>query len=165
MKVPVCEICAYTNNLCKPCKDRYAAGEITDADIHLSRILYSMAKHKEMGEISIARTITVNKLLLILVEDNPGILIGKAGKNIKRISQELGYSVRVINSRKAPREMIADLLWPIPVLGVNEVFSGGEEYVKIRLPHTYARRLPFDNDTLTKGAGRLFSKNAKIVFE
>ena len=165
MELPVCEICAYTNNLCKNCKDKFKSGKINEIDIELSRILYSLAKHKNMDDVIVKRTINVDGLVVILVDSNPGILIGKQGRTIKRISQELGYKIRVINNKKNHKDQLSDLFWPIPILGVNDVFTPNEEYIKVRLPRNYAKRLPFSLDTLHQAASRLLDKKVKVIFE
>ncbi len=165
MKLPVCEICAYTNNLCQECKRKLKTGEITEADVELSRILYSLAKHRNLKDLVVDRTIYVDNLLLILVEDNPGLLIGRKGITIKRISEEIGYKIRVIHSRKPLKDQLLDLVWPIPITGVNEVFSSEGDYLKIRIPKQYANRLPFPKEIIERAASKLAGKESRIVFE
>ena len=90
MKTELCSFCLKSGMLCQKCSAKVKAGEITDLDLRIARLLLNMEdKYPTLQNVCFYKAVEVEKTLAILVGhgDVPRLL-GYGGKIIKALSDE-----------------------------------------------------------------------------
>ena len=98
MKTELCSFCLKSGILCQKCSAKVKAGEISQIDLKIARLLLSMEeKYISLQNVCFYKAIEAEKTLAIIVGhgDLPKLL-GYSGKIIKAISDEVGKNVRVL---------------------------------------------------------------------
>ncbi len=165
MKTPVCEICAKTGEICKSCNRLITSGQITRLDAKISHALYQINEKRNISTAGFIRSVELEHLIVIFTDTDPGILIGKGGMVSKELTLALGKKIRIAFSSPDVKRSIEDVIAPVPLLGINKMYSSGGEYYKIRLPRGYERTLPLDAGSLQKLSSALLGMQATVVFE
>ena len=165
MKTPVCESCIETNSLCQGCQQKLDSGELSEIDLTLSRVLYQHRADLPSGEnVGFQKTMPLGDLLLVFTE-TPAALIGRGGKIVNALGKEVNKKIKVIDVNSGAQEQFSEVLLPAKLLGVNQVFKGGETEYRIRVSRKDAMRLPVTLSELNTVAEKLFGKKATVVFE
>jgi len=69
MKLPICQIDAQTNTLCRKCKALYREGKISDLDIELSKLFVDLSKsNKNMKNIAFYSSIELKDMVVIVTK-------------------------------------------------------------------------------------------------
>ncbi|MCX6767948.1 MAG: hypothetical protein NTY90_04460 [Candidatus Micrarchaeota archaeon] len=165
MKTPVCEIDAKSGFLCPACQDRLSRGELTEADVEVSRILHKYLEQFSLGAVEVGKAIDCGKTLVILTESDAGLLIGRGGKVASVIAKDYGKPVKIIQRTADLRKMVEELILPVRVLGINEVFKGGEKAWRVRIKRSDALRLPMQLSSIEKVLAQLTDQKTTIAFE
>lgn len=151
--------------LCGACQEKLDKGKITKDDLDVSRFLFGMSeKVRSLKDIELKKVVNSNMLILISGKGDAARLVGKGGAVVKTLAKKLGKSVKVLEESDF-RNFMENLFQPIPIHGINTVYSGGMESYKIRVPISFKNRLPFSNDIFSDIVNSIFGKNAEIVFE
>ena len=107
-----------------------------------------------------SKSVADERYMLILADKrNSGILIGRGGKNAKRLSIMLGKEVRVIEQTDDERKFIEKMI-SAPVLGINKIY-GKKEFYKVRMERRFKQRVEALAPLLTKA----LNKEVTLVFE
>lgn len=166
-KAPVCGVCLKSDILCQGCERKLKEGKISPKDIEVSRILFKLAhKHPGLDKVNFKRTIESGKFTVLVV--GPGeikLIVGRGGNIIKQLQRQLGTKIRVIEEGASPRKLAQDILTPAKVLGINILYTQGQEEYRIRVPSAHLRKLPASIDALQDLLAKLTNRNMKIVFE
>jgi transcription antitermination factor NusA-like protein len=163
MKGPICETCAKSGFLCQGCESRLAKGEISQADIEATRLLYELEANQTIPETEFERSIELDGLLLLLVRGRVAALIGKGGRVVRMLSEKLGRKVRIIGAGDE-RTMIRDLVFPARIFGMNVLHTKeGEEYTVV-IPEEDRKKLVISEESLKKAVSVLSSKKINISF-
>ncbi len=165
MKTPVCELCAKSGEMCKPCNKLVAEGKISKLDATISHALYAINEKRNISGAGFVRSVELDHLIVIFTDTDPGILIGKGGAVSKELTVILGKKIRIAQSSADPKRSIEDIIAPVPLLGINKMYSSGNEYLKVRLPRGYERTLPLDPGSLQKLSTALLGMQTTVVFE
>lgn len=165
MKTPVCEICAKTGEICKSCNRLIESGKITKLDAKISHSLYLINEKRNISGAGFVKSVELEHLIVLFTDTDPGILIGKGGIVSKELMAMLGKKVRIAYSSPDIKRSIEDVISPVPLLGINKVYSSGAEIYKVRLPRGYERTLPLDPGSLQKISTALLGSQATVVFE
>jgi len=165
MKTPICEICARTGNLCSGCSEKLQKGVISELEVKISQLLYQINEKHNITEARFKKALDLGKIVLILTDGDVGLLIGREGKVVSELSQTLGKKVRIAEFSGDVKKSIADILQPARLLGINRLYSGGNEITKIRISKAELRNLPVDINTLEKAFNSLIGTEVKISFE
>ncbi|MEM3030453.1 MAG: hypothetical protein QXH27_01845 [Candidatus Micrarchaeia archaeon] len=165
MKLPICELCASTSVLCSGCSERLAEGRLTQLDVDASRLLHRLAADHPLENIELKRALDLGKVVLLLVRGDVGALIGREGRVVNEISKGLGKKVRIAEDAGDLKKMLADIVSPARVLGINQVFKREGTAFRIRIPKADIPSLPVPLSVLEKALASLFSAPAEIFFE
>ncbi len=165
MKTPVCEADAKSGFLCPACQERLSKGEITDLDVEISRILHKYREQFSLEPVEVVKAIDCGKKLVILSDSDAGLLIGRGGKVAAVLAKELGKPVKIIQRTNDLRKMIEELIMPVRVLGINEVFKAGEKEWRIRIKRSDAPRLPLEMKSIESVLNNLVREKTTIAFE
>jgi transcription antitermination factor NusA-like protein len=154
--------------LCPGCQQKLDKGEVSELDVKIARALHkSSARNKEVREVTFDRSILVDSLAILIVDkkDVP-VFVGKGGKLLKSLSNQLKINVRVLGDLKDPRVVADDLIKPARLLGVNKVFAiDGTEKYKIRIAQEDSQKMPLNLEELEKLINSLTGQEVSVVFE
>ncbi len=147
------------------CQTKISEGALSQLDFEVAQILYKINETHNISEASFSRVLDLGKIALILTEGEVGLLIGRGGTVVGQISSSLNKKVRIVQQTGDVKKAISDIITPARLLGVNTVWHGGEEVVKVRLPKDDMRLLPVDAQTLENVICKWMGKKASIGFE
>lgn len=165
MKTPICEDDIREGRLCSECEGKIKAGEISALDFEVARILHRINQRKNITAASFVRCVDLGRMVVILTEGEPGVLIGRNGTVVSELSHALGKRVRIAQTSKDAKKTVADLLAPASMLGINTVYRGGVQETKIRIAKDSMHSLPADVGTLGKAIKTVLKQDVEIVFE
>ena len=168
MKTPICEVCLKSGILCPGCQQKLDQGKVSELDVKIARALHkSSARNKEVRDITYERSILVDSLAILIVDkkDLPAFM-GKGGKLLKSLSNQLKVTVRVLGDLKDPKVVANDLVRPARLLGINTVFAvDGTDKYKIRIAQEDAQKMPLSLEELEKLINNLTGQEVSVVFE
>ncbi len=168
MKTPICEVCLKSGILCPGCQQKLDKGEVSELDVKIARALHkASARNKEVKDVRFDKSIVIGDLAILLTDkkDVP-VLMGKGGKVLKAISNQIKMNVRVLGDLKDPRSVADDLIRPARLLGVNTVFAvDGTKRYKIRIAKEDSQKVPLSLADLQALIARLTGQEVSVVFE
>lgn len=149
--------------LCQGCENKLKAGEISQLDLDIAKILYRVGD----GKIGYKRTIEIGDVVIIITDkDQVGKLIGKGGKIVREISKTLERKIRVVGEDSDFKAVAKDILAPARISGINIVYGkDGEQKYKIRVRREDARRLPAKLDVLNNIIMELTGEKTLLVID
>ena len=103
--------------------------------------------------------------MLVFTDTEPGVLIGRGGKVVSALSAALGKRVRVIAESGDARRSLEDLISPVKISGINEVYHAGEAQLRIRIAKEDEGDLRVDVRKLEPLVGKWMGKPVEFVFE
>lgn len=156
MKSKICKVCLRSDILCAGCNEKIKSGDINEKEINLIRALYKVCG-EECEIIKSAEDIE----FLVIVADRAHMrnIIGKGGKNTKKLSEIFGKKVRIIE--KADERSMIESLLGYKIMGVNIVYAA-ENFYKIRIENALRRRIRHDYSNILS---QILGKKVQIVFE
>jgi len=150
----ICKICAKSDMLCSVCNKNVVSGEISENDVKISRFLFAAVPDMDFIKSFEAG----NRVFIIVAESDVGKIIGRAGKNVKKLAEILGKDVKVLQ-KDDDKTMIEKAL-NTPVIGINKVY-GENEFYRIRIDKKSKRRLKPGFETVVQS----IIDKSEIVFE
>lgn len=165
MKLPLCNVCVTSGILCNACQAKLDSGEMTDEDIKIARVLKKeFADEKNVKNAEIKRIVSTKSLVLIVCSKDSGpALIGKGGTIVKRLGQELGKNVRVVEESDDMRTFLQNIIFPVPVISLNVLYANSGEKYRIRVPA--GRPLPINKDMFLEVAAEILGKPVELITE
>ena len=167
MKTELCSFCLKSGILCLKCSAKVKAGEISELDLRIARLLLSMEeKYPSLQNTCFYKAVDVNKTLGVIVGhgDVPRLL-GYGGKTIKAISDETGKSVRVLEQGVDDRKFLEDLFLPLSILTINTIWlPDGTTETRVILKKKRNASLPFDLKALKEIANKVRKMSLRVEF-
>ena len=167
MKTELCSFCLKSGMLCQKCAAKVKAGDISDLDLRVARLLLSLEeKYPSLQNVCFYRAVDVNKTLAVLVGrgDVPRIL-GYGGKIVKAISDETGKSVRVLEHGVDDRKFLEDLFIPLNILTINTIWlPDGTTETRVILRRKRGGQLPFDLKAIKEIAQNIRKMSLRVEF-
>ena len=165
MKTELCGFCLKSGILCQKCSAKVKAGEITEMDLKIARLLLSLEeKYPSLQNVCFYKAFEVEKTLAILVGhgDVPRIL-GYGGKIIKTLSDETGKNVRVLEQGVDDRKFLEDLFLPFSILTINTIWlPDGTTETRVILKRKRGSQLPFDLKALKEIASKVRKMSLRV---
>jgi len=122
-------------------------------------------KYKILKEVSVERVLDTPKMFLIITDkENASKIIGRNGGMIKKLGEDLGKPIRVINDINNVENFVKNVFYLNPIIGVN-VLYGEKELYKIRFPKSEKDQLLLDQEKFLNFFRSVFGSEAQIVFE
>ena len=153
--------------LCLKCSAKVKAGEISDIDLKVARLLLSLEeKHPSLQNVCFYKAIDVNRTLAVIVGhgDVPRLL-GYGGKIVKAIGDETGKSVRILEYGVDDRKFLEDLFLPLSILTINTIWlPDGTTETRVILKRKRGAQLPFDLKALKDIACKVRKMSLRIEF-
>ena len=131
MKSPICEEDIQLGRLCRICEAKLKAGQISPIDFELLKAIDKLENKKYLISTEIVRAFELDGTVLVFARGNVGMLIGKAGKNVKELGEKLGKKVRIIELSDDSKETIQQILGRARISAVNRVFKPESEELKV----------------------------------
>ena len=167
MKTELCSFCLKSGMLCQKCSAKVKAGEITDLDLRIARLLLNIEeKYPSLQSVCFYRAIEVEKTLGIIVGhgDVPRLL-GYGGKIIKALSDESGKNVRILEYGVDDRKFLEDLFIPFSILTINTIWlPDGTTETRVILKRKRGSQLPFDLTALKEIARKVRKMSIRVEF-
>jgi transcription antitermination factor NusA-like protein len=165
MKTELCGFCLKSGILCQKCSAKVKAGEITEMDLKIARLLLSLEeKYPSLQNVCFYKAFEVEKTLAILVGhgDVPRLL-GYGGKIIKTLSDETGKNVRVLEQGVDDRKFLEDLFIPFSILTINTIWlPDGTTETRVILKRKRGSQLPFDLKALKEIASKVRKMSLRV---
>ncbi len=154
----ICRVCLSSDILCSGCSRKLEEGKISRDDVELSRAL-----HKTTGDIDFVQSFEENGRLFVVFESKDAAkFIGPGGRNIKKLSAELGKQIKLLEKTDGNEKHVIERLIGAPVLGINKTYSKEpQESYKVRVERRYLRNV----QPLSNVVGRILNKKISFVFE
>ena len=153
--------------LCQKCSAKVKAGEITDLDLRIARLLLNIEeKYPSLQNICFYKALEVEKTLAIIVGhgDVPRLL-GYGGKIIKALSDESGKNVRILEFGVDDRKFLEDLFIPFSILTINTIWlPDGTTETRVILKRKRGSQLPFDLTALKEIARKVRKMSIRVEF-
>ena len=167
MKTELCSFCLKSGILCQKCLAKVKAGEISELDLRIARLLLSLEeKYPSLQNVCFYKAFDVNKTLAIIVGhgDMPRLL-GYGGKIIKALGEETGKSVRVLEHGVDDRKFLEDLFTPLSILTINTIWlPDGTTETRVILKKRRRFQVPFDSKALKEIACKVRKMSLRVEF-
>ncbi len=167
MKTELCSFCLKSGMLCLKCSAKVKAGEITDLDLKIARLLLSIEdKYPALQNVCFYKAVDVNKTLAVLVGrgDVPRML-GYGGKIVRALGDETGKSVRILEQGVDDRKFLEDLFTPLSILTINTIWlPDGTTETRVILKRRRGPQPGFDQAALKEIAQRFRKMSLRIEF-
>ena len=165
MKTELCSFCLKSGILCQKCSAKVKAGEISQLDLKIARMLLSLEeKYPSLQSVCFYKAIEVEKTLAIIVGhgDLPRLL-GYSGKIIKALSDETNKNVRVLEYGVDDRKFLEDLFTPFSILTINTIWlPDGTTETRVILKRKRGAQLPFDLKALKEIASKVRKMSLRV---
>jgi transcription antitermination factor NusA-like protein len=121
------------------CEQRIEDGEITNADVRVSRILQDLSEeHGSLKDSEVVRVFDKENVTVIVTAECDGAkVVGRQGDIVKEVAARIDKSIRVVEAAENDREVIEGLLSPAEIDSINTVFAPGGESKKIVVDKEY----------------------------
>jgi transcription antitermination factor NusA-like protein len=167
MKTELCSFCLKSGILCQKCSAKVKAGEITELDLKIARLLLSIeGKYPSLQNVCFYKAVSVGKTLAILVGhgDVPRLL-GYGGKIIKALGDETRKSVRVLEYGVDDRKFLEDLFTPLSILTINTIWlPDGTTETRVILKRKRGNQPPLDITALREIAHKIRKMSLRVEY-
>ncbi|MHA1229836.1 MAG: hypothetical protein ACTSRP_22020 [Candidatus Helarchaeota archaeon] len=167
-KIPICKVCAKTGVLCSSCDSKLQSGEVSQLEIDISKELLELEKKfTNLKNVSLYKVIEKDDLIVLIVgKGDLNYFKGDHSKIRWILQEEYNKNIRIIEKSKNPKKVLEDLISPIPVLGINQIYlPTGEIENKARVSEKDFERLSIDVKVLEDIIHSLTGTAIRIVFE
>ena len=167
MKTELCSFCLKSGILCQKCSAKVKAGEISNLDLKIARLLLSLEeKYPSLQNVCFYKAVEANKTLAIIVGhgDVPKLL-GYSGKIMRALSDETGKSVRILEHGVDDRKFLEDLFMPLSILTINTIWlPDGTTETRVILRKRRGAPIPFDAKALKEIAHKVRRMSLRVEF-
>ena len=151
--------------LCQKCSAKVKAGEISEVDLKIARLLLSLEeKFPTLQNVCFYKAVDVGKTLAIIVGhgDVPRLL-GYSGKIVKTIGDETGKNVKILEYGVDDRKFLEDLFIPFSILTINTIWlPDGTTETREILKRKRGAQLPFDLKALKEIASKVRKMSLRV---
>lgn len=167
MKTPICYFCAKSGVLCPRCQEKLDKGEVTDADVEVSKwFLDYEAKNTGLKDYVIHRTVKLPKMMIVMVSGGSNANRPLLQKVSKQLSDERRITVRIIEKTSSIKRLLEQIVTPARVMGANTVWlPDGSWESTIRMPRADQRKMPLDQKSAEEAIKILTGEVIHLVFE
>jgi transcription antitermination factor NusA-like protein len=167
MKTELCSFCLKSGILCQKCSAKVKAGEISEIDLKIARLLLSLEeKYPSIQNVCFYKAVEVDKTLAIIVGhgDVPRLL-GYGSKILKALGEETGKSVRILEHGVDDRKFLEDLFTPLSILTINTIWlPDGTTETRVILKKRRGSPAPFDSKALKEIARKVRKMSLRVEF-
>ena len=167
LRIPICAFDAKTGILCAKCQAKLTAGQITEADIQVSKALVKLAeKIPDVNKMTLLRSFQVDGNFVLEVEQADAAIVRSKPEVKQKLEEQLKGKVWVIASSNSDRRFLEDLFYPIRLLTVNTVWlPDGSKLTKAIIPGRRVERLAGEIEILKKIVKQVKGIELMVEFE
>jgi transcription antitermination factor NusA-like protein len=166
MQFPICKVCLDNDILCNACAEKVGKNEIKADEIKMYRRLNKLlTDQKPLKDVEIKRVLGNEILVIITGKGGVSRLIGKDGRMVKKIAKELNMPIRVIDQPSELKNLINEVLFTVPILGINILYKPEGEVYIIRIPKSDRTKLPVSSEVLAAISRSMFNVDIDVIFE
>ena len=149
-KLPICYFDARTGILCGNCESRLAKGEITQADVDVSKAVAHLSDRvAELGKATLKRAHEAKGGYVLEFEQSDMAALRSDPLLVEELEGQLKGRVWVVGAGTSERKFLEDIFFPARVLTVNTVYlPDGEKKTKVIVPARRSERRIGDFDKL-----------------
>lgn len=166
MQTPICEVCLKSEILCNACQDKLEKGITTEDEINVSKYLYRLSeKMKSIRDVKIVKIIDSEVLIIVTGRGSAAKLVGKSGSVVKKIAKRFKKSIRILEEVSNFKDFVEELIFPTQVNGINTLYRGNEEILRIRVPAVQKNHLLIKPESFSEIISSFYNRKAELVFE
>jgi transcription antitermination factor NusA-like protein len=165
LRIPICAFDAKTGILCAKCQAKLSAGQISNSDIVVSKVLVKLAESvPEVNKMALLRSNEVEGSYVMEMEQSDATLIRSKPEIKQKLEDVLKGKVWVIGTSNSDRQFLEELFYPIRILTVNTVWlPDGSKLTKVIIPGKRPERLRGEIEALKKVVKRM--KGIELIVE
>jgi len=136
IKIPICNFDAKTGILCAKCEQKLKSGQISEADVQVSRALVILAdSNQELNKVTLVKSYSVEGDYILEVDQQSLSVFRNNERLRKMLEEKLGSRVWIVLSSNSERRYLEDLFFPTRILAVNTVWlPDGAKLTKVIVP-------------------------------
>ncbi len=168
VKTPLCNFCLKSGMLCPKCEEKVRAGEITELDIKIAKLLLGLEeKFPVLQDIYLHRAVeTGNIITLLLNRNDVSRILSQGGKILRAIGDETGKKVRILEYKGDLRKFLEDIFAPASIVTINTIWlPDGSTETRVILSERDLKRLPASVETLKELARKIRDVTLRIESE
>ncbi len=167
MKAPICNVCLKSDVLCSKCEKNHEEGEVTDLDIKVSRILHGLSEeHGSLRDSTIEKVYDTENVVVIVTGSGDGAkVVGRKGEIVKKVAEEIGKPIRIVEKAEEDKEIIKGLLSPAEIESINTVFKPGGQSKKIVVDGSYEDKVNMSREELESLIQEITAVDYELAFE
>jgi transcription antitermination factor NusA-like protein len=114
--------------------------------------------------VDIVKTHDLDSFIIIVGRGKISGMIGREGRNIRLMSAEFKKKIRIIKEGDV-RQMVADLVSPAKIEGVNVLYTNEGERFKVIIPSAERRKIYMDEKALNAAVEAIFKGEVIIKYQ
>ena len=123
-----------------------------------------MKDFSDIQNIEIKKSLESPDLIVIICKKgDAGKIVGSNGIIVKKLASVLQKQIRVIEEPSDKEDFIEKILYPVPVLGINILYTPHGEMLKVIIPKN--RRAPVSDEHISDIMKKLYDQDMVIVNE
>jgi transcription antitermination factor NusA-like protein len=152
LRIPICAFDAKTGILCAKCQAKLKAGQISNSDIVVSKVLVKLAESvPDVNKMTLLRSNEVEGSYVMEMEQSDAGLVRSKPEVKQKLEDMLKGKVWVIGTSNSDRQFLEELFYPIRILTVNTVWlPDGSKLTKVIIPGKRPERLRGEIEALKK---------------
>lgn len=168
VKIPLDHICLKTGLLCPRCQALVDSGEVHRDEIPIMKVLVELEEDGSFRGLRNAKYVKSLRLknLTVVVLKAKSLTPTELSKIAKRLGEALGSRVQVVEHTSDIKKMMAELVSPASITGVNMIWlpDGTTQYI-VRISRYEEKLLPARRDVLEEALSKLLNAQVKIKVE
>lgn len=152
LRIPICAFDAKTGILCSKCQAKLGAGQITNSDIAVSKVLVKLAESvPEVNKMALLKSFEVEGSYVLEMEQADTAVFRAKPEVKQKLEDLLKGKAWVIPTSNSDRRFLEELFYPIRILTVNTVWlPDGSKLTKVIIPGRRPERLRGEIEALKK---------------
>jgi len=167
MKAPICNVCLKSDVLCSQCSEKLENDKITELDIQVSRKLKELSNdHGSLRDSTIEGTYEAENVVVIITGAGDGAkVVGRSGEIVKKVADEVGKPIRVVENSENDRDVINGLLSPGEIQSINTVFKPEGQSKKIVVDEQFEDKINMNQNELEEAIQEITGTGYELAFE
>ncbi|MEF8880345.1 MAG: hypothetical protein V5A72_00760 [Candidatus Nanohaloarchaea archaeon] len=167
MKAPICNVCLKSDVLCSQCSEKLEEDKITELDIQVSRKLKELSNnHGSLRDSTIEGTYEAKNVVVIITGSGDGAkVVGRSGEIVKKVADEVGKPIRVVENSESDRDVINGLLSPGEIQSINTVFKPEGQSKKIVVDEKFEDKINMNQKELEEAVQQITGTDYELAFE
>lgn len=167
MKAPICNVCLKSDVLCSQCSEKLEDDKISELDIEVSRKLKELSNdHGSLRDSTIEGTYEAENVVVIITGPGDGAkVVGRSGEIVKKVADEVGKPIRVVENSENDRDVVNGLLSPGEIQSINTVFKPEGQSKKIVVDEQFEDKINMNQEELEEAIQEITGEDYELAFE